>query len=86
MCNLVATPMTPPAPFDRILARSVVYQGQRYGLSLIELFENGEVHISPFQIETYSTRFVDGTVEIILDDRGRPSLRTNSPPLSLRLK
>lgn len=56
--------MTAPVPFDRILARSVTYQGRHYGLSLVELFDN-EVRITPFEAETANTRYVNDPIEIL---------------------
>lgn len=69
--------MTAPKPFDRILARRVIYRGHIYGLSLVELFDT-EVRISPFEAETHSTRFVDGTIEITHTPDGRPTLLTRN--------
>ncbi len=51
-------------PIDRILARKVVHRGLEYGLSLIEIFTD-DVSIEPFEAETHSTRFVDGTIRIL---------------------
>lgn len=69
--------MTVQKPFDRILARRVIYRGHEYGLSLVELFDT-EVRISPFEAETHSTRFVDGTIEITHTPDGRPTLLTRN--------
>ena len=69
--------MTAPKPFDRILARRVIYRGHEYGLSLVELFDT-EVRISRFEAETHSTRFVDGTIEITHTPDGRPTLLTRN--------
>ena len=69
--------MTVQKPFDRILARRVIYRGHEYGLSLVELFDT-EVRISPFEAETHSTRFVDGTIEITHIPDGRPTLLTRN--------
>ena len=69
--------MTVQKPFDRILARRVIYRGHEYGLSLVELFDT-EVRISPFEAETHSTRFVDGTIEIAHTPDGRPTLLTRN--------
>ena len=56
--------MTAPAPFDRILARSVTYQGRHYGLSLVELYDRN-VRITPFETETANTRYVNDPIEIL---------------------
>ena len=69
--------MTVQKPFDRILTRRVIYRGHEYGLSLVELFDT-EVRISPFEAETHSTRFVDGTIEITHTPDGRPTLLTRN--------
>ena len=69
--------MTVQKPFDRILARRVIYRGHEYGLSLVELFDT-EVRISPFEAETHSTRFVDGTIEITHTPAGRPTRLTRN--------
>lgn len=69
--------MTVQKTFDRILARRVIYRGHEYSLSLVELFDT-EVRISPFEAETHSTRFVDGTIEITHTPDGRPTLLTRN--------
>lgn len=56
--------MTAPAPFDRILARSVTYQGRHYALSLVKLYDH-DVRITPFQAETANTRYVSDPIEIL---------------------
>ncbi|MDE6269874.1 MAG: hypothetical protein K2M12_03340 [Muribaculaceae bacterium] len=56
--------MTPPFPTTRVLARTVVYRGQRYPLSIVDL-EGGAVRISPFERETPRTVFYPGTVSVV---------------------
>ncbi len=64
----------------RLLAHHVIFEGREYGLSFIEINRDssGRWHTSvqPFAGETYSTAFVDGTVEIVspADPDGEPQI------------
>ena len=71
--------MTAPAPFDRILARSVTYQGRHYGLSLVELYDRN-VRITPFETETANTRYVNDPIEILPPTPPTPPHPPHHPP------
>ncbi len=48
----------------RILARRVIHRGQEYGLSLVKI-EDNDVAVSPFESETPSTIYYNGTLRIL---------------------
>lgn len=53
----------------RYLARKVLHRGIEYGLSLVEI-DGTEVIVSPFDHETASTVYVDGTIVIVRSGGG----------------
>ncbi|MDE6287804.1 MAG: hypothetical protein K2M00_03340 [Muribaculaceae bacterium] len=57
---------TPQNTIKKILARRVIHRGREYGLSLVEI--NGcDVKVSPFEAETASTVYYNGTLRILCD-------------------
>ncbi|MDO4320481.1 MAG: hypothetical protein Q4C34_07885 [Bacteroidales bacterium] len=53
----------------RYLARKVLHRGQEFGLSLVEI-DDTDVRISPFERETASTTYVDGTIVVVRSGGG----------------
>ncbi len=50
----------------RVLAHNIIHEGKEHHLSVAEISDDrGSVKITPFAVETHSTVFVSGTLEII---------------------
>lgn len=61
----------------RYLARTVEYNGLRYGLSLVSVWNDAgqwRVDISPFERETHSTSYHPGTLRIVQRGGEAPEL------------
>lgn len=69
----------------RILAHLVVHQGRRYALSLAEAYLDTDnlwcVRITPYQGETHSTVFIDGTLSITDGDGNFFTDHATEPPV-----
>lgn len=67
----------------RVLARNVVCDGVRYGLSLVTVGIDGSVRIAPFVHETHSTTYVEGILEITTCPGAEPLFFLNGRPYSI---
>ncbi len=65
----------------RFLAHSIVIDGVRHSLSLVSIDSLGNVDIQPFDVETHSTKFVDGTIEITTRPGLMPVVTADGRPL-----
>jgi hypothetical protein len=53
---------------QRYLAHKVIYGGKLYQLAVVTISDEGIASIAPFERETASTAFVDGTLYVVKDD------------------
>lgn len=53
---------------NKFLAHKVVFEGREYKMSIAELTDDGHLIIKPYSSEVHSTVFINGAVELLLDE------------------
>lgn len=51
---------------ERIMAHSIEFEGQTYRMHILELDDQGNVSLTPFEHETPNTRFINGHIRVTL--------------------